>query len=110
MCRESSDEPDHPNGCPFRSLEAMLSHIKAQPEWVKWRHAPLEQRPSLGRNIAKHFHPDKWDEFNSTCDIDHSRAWVFLASLRGKCVAKLCCVILILQKNGPNEFRKLLLI
>jgi hypothetical protein len=74
----------------------MLSHIKAQPEWIKWRNAPLEQRPSLGRSIAKHFHPDKWNDFNPTCDIDHSGAWLAahgVASWRSCCKKSDCdCV------------------
>jgi hypothetical protein len=69
----------------------MLHHIKAQPQWTEWRNAPLEKRPSLARNITKHFHPDKWDEFNPTCDIDHKGA---LRTALPRCeVAKTWCVV-----------------
>ena len=52
----------------------MLLNIEAQPQWIEWRSAPLQQRASLARNIAKQFHPDKWDQFNPTCDVDHKGA------------------------------------
>jgi predicted nucleotidyltransferase len=52
----------------------MLENIEAQPQWIEWRAAPLNQRAALARNIAKQFHPDKWDTFNPTCDVDHAGA------------------------------------
>jgi hypothetical protein len=80
----------------------MLHHIKAQPEWIAWRNAPLEKRPSLARNIAKHFHPDKWDEFNPTCDINHSGALPRVALPHA---AKAWCVIVFFcRKMGRNNF------
>ena len=105
FCRQNVEEPEHPNACPFKSFEAMLSHIKAQPEWIKWRNAPLEQRPSLGRSIAKHFHPDKWNEFNPTCDIDHSGAWL-AANGAGNCCKKVIVLVFVLQESGQKEFRR----
>ena len=91
-CHKNHEEPEDPNTCPYKSVDAMLHHIKAQPQWTEWRNAPLEKRPSLARNITKHFHPDKWDEFNPTCDIDHKGALPRTALPRCE-VAKTWCVV-----------------
>jgi hypothetical protein len=58
----------------YATVQDMLANIEAQPQWIKWRSAPLEQRASMARNFAKQFHPDKWDVFNPTCDVDHKGA------------------------------------
>ena len=87
-CHKNHEEPEDPNTCPYKSVDAMLHHIKSQPKWIEWRNAPLEKRPSLARNITKHFHPDKWDEFNPTCDIDHKGALPRMALPRCKNVAR----------------------
>ena len=92
-CHKNHEEPEDPNTCPYKSVEAMLHHIKSQPKWIEWRNAPLEKRPSLARNITKHFHPDKWDEFNPTCDIDHKGALPRTALPRCESVAKTWRVI-----------------
>ena len=74
FCRTNFKEPDNPNACPYSSVHDMLENIEAQPQWIEWRSAPLNQRAALARNIAKQFHPDKWDTFNPTCDVDHAGA------------------------------------
>ncbi len=74
FCRTNFKEPDNPNACPYSSVDDMLVNIEAQPQWIQWRSAPLKERAALARNIAKQFHPDKWDTFNPTCDVDHAGA------------------------------------
>lgn len=82
FCRPNFQEPDNPNECPYASVHDMLAHIEAQPQWIEWRSAPLQHRASLARNIAKQFHPDKWDVFNPSCDVDHKGGWAHVISKR----------------------------
>jgi hypothetical protein len=42
----------------------------------------------MARNFAKQFHPDKWDVFNPTCDVDHKGA-------QSGCICAWCSVSLL---------------
>jgi hypothetical protein len=70
-------------------VEDMLVNIKAQPQWIEWRAAPLKDRASKARGIARQFHPDKWATFNPTCDIDHKGAAVLLSRRNERRVCRL---------------------
>jgi hypothetical protein len=55
-----ADEPEDPNACPYKTVESFWEHIQSQPEYLAWRAAPIEQRASHARQMAKRFHPDKY--------------------------------------------------
>jgi hypothetical protein len=120
FCRDEpiAEEPEDPNACPYKTVEAFWDHIQSQPEYLAWRAAPLEQRASHARQMAKRFHPDKCGAFDFVlfvfsscfrfrfvCAALAARAGCLTSVLAGG-ISSTLFVIPITPKNGPKKFPK----